>query len=482
MKLKEYNKKRNFNNTTEPKGKILKNKKNMLKFVIQYHQARAKHYDFRLEWQGVLLSWAVPKGLSENPKDKRLAVMVEDHPLDYATFEGIIPKGNYGAGSVEIFDKGFYVPSYSVNTGLKKGHISFTLFGEKLKGGWELVKMGEKNWLIIKSNDEFAVKNSNSLIKKLKNSNKLPFKTCDVQLATLSHKIPRDKNWLFEIKYDGYRIIAFMQNGKVKLVTRNNKDFTKKFESITKSLENISQENVILDGEIVCFDENGRSDFGLLQNNIKFGKSGFYYAVFDILALNGQDLRNKPLKERKEILEKVLAKKPDNIIVSTFVVGKGKESFNLAKKMNLEGIIAKDLNSTYSGKRTEDWLKIKCYLRQEFVIGGYTVTDKNKYVSAILLGYYNKNKLIYVGKVGTGLTEQQKVSLSKQFKKLKVNDCQFNKEFKNETECNWLKPELVAEIQYVELTKDNILRQPSFIGLRQDKNPKDIILETGNED
>ena len=342
MKLKEYNTKRNFNNTSEPKGKVTKNKNNILKFVIQYHQARAKHYDFRLEWRGVLLSWAVPKGLSLNPKDKRLAVMVEDHPLDYITFEGIIPKGNYGAGSVEIFDKGYYLPSYSVNTGLKKGHISFTLFGDKFKGDWELVKMDEKNWLIIKSDDEFAViKNESANSKKTKTSIKLPFKECDVQLATLSKNIPKGKNWLFEIKYDGYRILSFVENGKARLVTRNNKDYTKKFDEIVKSLANISQDNFVLDGEIVCFDENGRSDFGLLQNNIKFNKGGFYYVVFDILALNGKDLRDKPLNDRKEILEKVLTKQPFNIIYSSFVIGKGSESFNIAKKMNLEGIVAK---------------------------------------------------------------------------------------------------------------------------------------------
>lgn len=472
MALKEYNKKRNFNNTNEPKGKLSKVDNKHLKFVIQYHQARTKHFDFRIEHNGVLLSWAVPKGLSLNPKDKRLAVQVEDHPLDYIDFEGIIPKGNYGAGSVEIFDKGYYEPLQNINTGLKKGHIKILLIGEKFKGCWDLIKTDDRNWLLIKSEDKFVEK-----VKKNKKIIKNPFTSVDVKLAKLSNSIPKGKNWIFEIKYDGYRIVAFCQNKKVKLLTRNNKDFTKKFESIANSIKQISQDAFVLDGEIVSFDNNGRSDFSLLQENLKYKKGTFYYVVFGILSLNGEDLRKKSLKERKEILEKILVKQPQNIIYSNFVLNKGKESFKLAKKLNLEGVVAKDIESKYSGNRNGDWLKIKCYLRQEFVIGGYTVTDKNKNLSSILVGYYNRKKLIYVGKVGTGFTDEQKILLSKKFKKLKSDNSYFKEEINEKDKIFYLKPELIAEIQYVELTKDKLLRQPSFIGLREDKEAQSIRLE-----
>ena len=501
--LKEYNKKRNFKTTTEPKGeiksqnsKVIKkniNKVNINKktekinkktensnknqkiFVIQYHIARAKHYDLRLEHNGVLLSWAVPKGLSQNPKDKRLAVMVEDHPIEYANFEGVIPKGNYGAGSVEIFDSGNYEQLESFNKGLKKGHLKFVLNGKKYKGAWSLVKTDEKNWLAIKENDEFAVTKKQSP-KKVKN----PFSQCDVELATLSAKIPSGKDWLFEIKYDGYRMISFVQNGKVKLKSRNNKDYTSKFEQIAKSLSEIQQDCFVLDGEIVSFDKNGKSDFGLLQENLKQKTNEFYYVVFDILSLNGEDLREKQLIYRKEVLQRLLAKSKNNLMFSSHILGNGKKIFKFAKENGLEGVVAKKTDSKYVGKRTADWLKIKCYLRQEFVVAGYTKTVKNENVSAILLGYYKGNKLIFVGKVGTGFSEQQKLDFSKKFEKIQRKTCPFAVE-PNEKNAIWLKPELVAEIQYAELTKSDILRQPSFVGLRADKDPKSVVLESAKK-
>ena len=290
MSLKEYNKKRNFKSTLEPEGKLKKNKS--LRFVIQYHQARAKHYDFRLEFNGVLLSWAVPKGLSLNPKDKRLAVHVEDHPVSYIDFEGIIPKGNYGAGTVEIFDKGNYAPLEDFQKGLKKGHIKFVLIGEKFKGGWSLLRIKDNHWLMIKIDDEFAT------TKKIKKQ-KLPFKTSSIQLATLTNEIPKGKNWIFEIKYDGYRILSYVENGKVKMLSRNNVDYTKKFKNLVDILKQFDTP-CILDGEVVMFDDNGKSDFGLLQNSIQKKNNNFYYVIFDILAIGNIDLRDLPLSERKE--------------------------------------------------------------------------------------------------------------------------------------------------------------------------------------
>ena len=304
MALEKYNNKRNFDETSEPKGKVKKDKNKKI-FVIQHHVARAEHYDFRLEHNGVLLSWAVPKGLSVNPNVKRLAVMVEDHPLDYANFEGIIPKGNYGAGTVEIFDKGYYRAETNFDAGLKNGHLKFELFGEKYKGSWSLIKTDEKNWLLVKAKDEHVG------IDKKTTQNKNPFKTAKPMLAQLTNEIPKGKDWLFEIKYDGYRILSFVENGKAKLYSRNNNDYSEKFKEIARSLAQIAKQTpMVLDGEVVCFDSSGRSDFGLLQQNIKAQKGGFVYVVFDVLAFNGKDLRNKKLIERKEILQKILIKCP----------------------------------------------------------------------------------------------------------------------------------------------------------------------------
>lgn len=466
MSLDEYTEKRNFNLTNEPKGKIKKSKSQ--KFVVQHHNARTPHYDFRLEHNGVLLSWAVPKGLSTQTNDKRLAVQVEDHPIDYINFEGIIPKGNYGAGTVEIFDSGNYSPIEDISKGLKKGHIKFVLNGKKLQGGWSLIKTKSKNWLIVKMDDEFA---KTSKPKK----SKLPFKTCEAMKATLTKTVPKGKDWIFEIKYDGYRIISFIENGKVKIFTRNHQDYTSKLKKIEQALKNLVVENCVVDGEIVVFDNNGKSDFGLLQNSIKGNKNNIYYVIFDLLALNGEDLRSMPLIERKAKLERLLYK-ADNYLTYSSHVNSGIKSFNFAKKNKLEGIIAKQKNSAYIGRRTEDWLKIKCYMRQEFVIGGYTTSSNNEVLSALLLGYYANKKFHYVGKVGTGFSEKDKTELYKLFQKLIRKTCAFEKE-PREKSVYWLKPELVCEIQFAQLTKDNFLRQPSFIALREDKLAKDVKLE-----
>ena len=469
-KLEKYNKKRDFSKTNEPKGEIISSKAKNLRFVIQHHKASKDHYDFRLEHDGVLLSWAVPKGLSKNPKDKRLAVMVEDHPLDYIDFEGVIPKGNYGAGSVEIYDKGKYIPKYDIDYGLQKGHLQFELKGKKFKGEFSLVRMDRKNWLIIKSDDEFASE------KVEQEDTSLPFKTCDVMLATLSNKLPTGRDWAYEIKYDGYRIVSFCEEGKIECKTRNGNDYTEKLKDIAKSLKQINEKSFVLDGEVVSFDEKGRSDFGLLQRSLK-EKGEIYYVVFDILALNGKDLRKEKFLQRKQILERVLAKAPQNIIYSQHIIGKGKQCFAFAKKEKLEGVIAKKTDSVYLGNRSEDWLKIKCYKRQEFVIGGFETSEKNALLSAIYVGYYKDNKLIFAGKVGTGFDEEEKLILNKKFSKIAVKKCPFDKNFKKSEQITWLSPKLIAEIQYAELTKDGVLRQPSFIGLRDDKDAKKVFLE-----
>ena len=464
MSLKEYIKKRNFSRTNEPKGDL--NKDNNNRFVIQYHQARTNHYDFRLEYGGVLLSWAVPKGLSQNEKDKRLAVHVEDHPVDYISFAGTIPKGQYGAGSVEIFDNGTYEQIENFKSGLKNGKLKFYLHGKVYNGVWTLIKKDEKNWLIIKS--ENSVQN-------IKKNKKLPVKNIKVQLAKLSNEIPVGEEWLFEIKYDGYRIVAFIENGIVKLKTRNGLDYTNKFPNIVKELQNQFQNiNVILDGEIVVFDSKGRSDFSMLQNAIKNQEDTFNYVIFDLLVYKGEDIRKKTLLQRKDDLKLILKNSSQNLIYSDHVIGNGKKCFTIAKKKKLEGIIAKKIDSQYLGDRNEDWLKIKCYKRQEFVICGYTTTQKNNLLSSIIVGYYNNKKLTFIGKVGTGFDNNTKKMLNKLFQKLKTNKTTIQDAPK---ETIFVKPELIAEIQYAELTKSKILRQPSFVGLREDKKPRQVVLE-----
>lgn len=467
MSLTIYRNKRNFQKTHEPKGKV-KNRRST-KFVIQYHEARTKHYDLRLEYHGILLSWAVPKGLSTKLNEKRLAIHVEDHPLDYAKFEGVIPQGNYGAGTVEIFDYGDYIPLADFEQGLKKGHLKFFLNGNKLKGAWSLIKFQDKHWFVLKINDEYAN------VKTLKTKKTLPFKSTSVQLATFAHQLPTGHDWLFEIKYDGYRILSYVENHKVKMLTRNNQDYTMKLSAVATSLQKMEHTSMVLDGEVVCFDEHGKSDFGLLQSSIKTNNNNLYYCVFDLLALDGVDLRNQPLSTRKLKLERLLAKADASIIYSAHTT-QGKKTLAFAQAHQLEGIIAKHKDSFYTGKKTDDWLKIKCYCRQEFVIAGYTTSSKNEILATLILGYFQGNKLIYVGKVGTGFTEQNKKELVKLFQKAITSESPFNRLIKSKNVV-WLKPKFVAEIQFTELTKDHILRQPSFIGLRNDKNANEVVWE-----
>ena len=293
--LEEYKRKRNFDRTKEPTGTNKKKKENDPRFVIQYHRARTTHYDLRLEFNGVLVSFAIPKGFPQTD-EKRLAVHEEDHPLDYIDFEEVIPKGEYGAGTVEIFDKGKYERLSSFRNGLREGKLKFSLFGKQINGIFNMIRINGENWLIFRENS--AEKKENLMNKKVKN----PFKSVDVKMCKLVKSVPTSKEYIYEIKYDGYRIVAYLDNEKVTLKTRNDKDYTSKFSSIANSLKKLNK-TMILDGEIVVFDFEGRSDFNLLQESIKKNKKDFIYVVFDILALDGKDLREKPLSNRKIILE-----------------------------------------------------------------------------------------------------------------------------------------------------------------------------------
>ena len=486
----------------EPEGKSEISEES-LSFVVQHHLARSGHYDLRLEWNGVLLSWAVPKGPSYNTKDKRLAVLVEDHPLDYRNFEGTIPRGEYGGGVVMLWDEGYWEPYVNVDEGLSEGMLKFALKGSRLRGSWALIRLKGKageakdNWLLIKEKDEYvkdeegisefttSIRTGRTMAeidegqdeKLIKN----PFSKADVQLAKLVNTIPEGE-WLYEMKYDGYRVLAFVEGSSVRLITRNGNDITKRFFTIASYLRDFAKGRaMVLDGEIVIADESGKTDFQALQNYLKNQESHtLTYIVFDLLAIDGEDIRGRSLIDRKEKLENLMKDAPKNLYYSRYVKGYGKESFAAACEAGMEGIMGKKADSVYSGNRNDDWIKIKCDKRQEFVIGGYSLSDKRTSgVSSLLLGVYEGEELIYAGRAGTGISENEMKVLEEKFKNLKRMDAPFKEEpkIRSNEKVTWLKPELAAEIKFTEWTKENLLRQASYKGLRIDKEPKTIRRE-----
>lgn len=507
-KLNEYNQKRNFERTLEPEG-MPEITDEGLRFVIQHHMARRDHYDFRLEWKGVLLSWAVPKGPSYDTRDKRLAIHVEEHPLEYRNFEGTIPKGEYGGGAVMIWDEGYWEPYGNVEDGLRDGMLKFVLKGRRLKGKWALVRLKAKagetkdNWLLLKEKDQYA-KNDHGISEYTtsirtgrtmgeieegteEKITKNPFGKAYVQLATLVKVVPEGKDWLYEMKYDGYRILSFIEGNSVRLITRNGNDYTRRFQNIAYSLIDLAGGRaMVLDGEMAIIDPSGKTDFQALQNYMKnpMGKN-LTYIVFDLLALDGADLREHRLVDRKEKLEALMEDAPENLYYSRHVRGNGKESFNAACEAGMEGIVGKKIYSPYSGTRNTDWIKLKCDKRQEFVIAGYTLTDKKiRGVSALLLGVYEGEELVYSGRAGTGLSKRDMEELEEKFEHIKRMESPFKlppKPRSNE-KVTWLKPELVAEIKFADWTGENLLRQASFKGLRTDKDPREIKKEKADDE
>jgi bifunctional non-homologous end joining protein LigD len=581
MALTPYRQKRNFKESPEPTGGKADTQK--LRFVIQKHDASHLHYDFRLEMEGVLKSWAIPKGPSSDPSVKRLAMMVEDHPYDYRNFEGIIPSG-YGAGTVIVWDEGFYeLPdtkgkdkktiTKELLAGLHKGKLHIVMKGKKLKGEYGLIKAfgrGENNWLLFKVKDEYAstdditlkdksviskktlaqvektttnfygskrVKEATSKSKKEVTLNKRtdvkaasaknktekehtpkknPVKkvseksdSSDIKkvneaaailksalkkafpskltpmLATLVDQ-PFDKpGWIYEVKWDGYRALAFCNKGKVELKSRNDKSFDEKFYPVKQAVEEWNV-NAIIDGEIVVVGENGISSFGALQNWRSEADGDLYYYVFDLIWYEGKDLTGLPLTERKAILKSIVPE--DGLIkFSDSFSTSGTEFFEAAKKTGLEGIIAKKADSTYlAGDRSSEWLKIKANQRQEVVIGGFTKNDdSSKLFSALLVGFFEKGELVYTGKIGTGFNTQTQKDMMKQFKPLIVKKPPFSElpdvnkpsRFRPNpphATATWLKPELVCEVSYTEMTSDGVMRHPSFEGMRVDKKAKDV--------
>ncbi|MGA2141643.1 MAG: non-homologous end-joining DNA ligase [Brevinematales bacterium] len=460
MALTDYRNKRSFSRTREPEG--IKSLPEGNRFVVHKHWARRLHYDLRLEMGGVLKSWAVPKGPSLIPFEKRLAVNVEDHPLEYIDFKGEIPGGEYGAGTVEIWDKGQWeaVESDPLKA-FKDGMIKFRLHGKKLQGLWTLVKMKreENQWLLIKDNDEANPVKSGTPVPPEAVKAQMP-EDLKVQLAFPYEKPPAGDSWIYEIKYDGYRIMCFIDHGKVRLVTRNGYDWTEKFANIARHCLSLPVKSAILDGEIIAPDKNGLSSFELLQNAIGDGnESGLQYIIFDIPFYNGYSLKASPLGERKKLLARILSGSTGSpLIYSEHLTGDGGSVFSNACRLSLEGIVAKDINSAYEGKRSRAWVKVKCVKRQEFVIGGYTMPRGSRQnFGSLILGYYLDGKLLYCGKTGTGFDNRTLKSIYDRLKKIPAASSPFFN-LKSMEGARWVKPVLSAEVSFLNFTSDMLLR------------------------
>lgn len=492
MGLREYQKKRILSTSGEPKPKQIKSQNHPLAFVVQKHAARRLHYDFRLECGGVLKSWAVPKGPSLDTHDKRLAIMVEDHPLEYGSFEGIIPKGHYGAGQVDIWDKGTYHAAKAQNDsederiikqGIAKGELVISLNGEKLKGEFALVKLkkgdpDDKNWLLIKKQDRFASQGEHIIMKKDPPLKKMPH-MIKPMLSTLTEKPFDNEDWLFEIKWDGYRAIAEINGTDVSLYSRNHQSFAERFPKIVKELKALDTQ-AILDGEIVILDEKGISHFQLLQDQDLSHQGSLCYCIFDLLYLNGKDLRNLPLIERKMMLKELLKNSSSNLLhFSDYIEANGVDFFEKASKNGLEGIIAKNKFSSYQQKRSRDWLKIKTSKRQEAIICGFTEPKGSRdNFGALVLGLFEKNHLEYIGDVGTGFDQKKLHQIYKLLKPLIQAKSPFQSPPKKMNGITWVKPKILCEVEFREWTHEGKMRQPVFLGIRTDKKPREVVLET----
>jgi len=564
MSLEEYNKKRDFSKTEEPKAGRSKDKDHLM-FVVQKHDASRLHYDFRLELDGVLVSWAVPKGPMMDATVKHLAMKVEDHPFDYRNFEGIIPEGEYGGGTVIVWDQGTYEPLEEIKgkkaqekhllKQLASGSVKIKLFGEKLKGEFALVKthgMGENAWLMIKHKDEFSAKAditkkdksvlSGKTIEEMeKTSEKVwqhgheeevdkPKKTVKKKVldqavaqltdtaektetdpisidrllehapetlipakvkpmkATLVNEPFDDPDWLYEIKWDGYRALARVSQTGAELISRNNIAFTKYYPIV--DLLGKWQTDALIDGEVVVINDKGISDFGALQNWKSEADGHLVYYVFDILWYQGKNLMELPLVQRQAILKEILPTDDDRIRQSQSFATSGIEFFDATSRIGLEGIMAKKADSTYSSDlRSKEWLKVKVQRRQEVVIAGFTRNEgTTKSFSALVLGVYDQGKLRLAGKVGTGFNTVMQKEMMAQFTPLITDEFPFDVQPISERasgfrpsdlgqNLQWLKPELVCEVNFAEVTEDGIFRQASFKGMRTDKKAQEVVLE-----
>jgi bifunctional non-homologous end joining protein LigD len=489
--LQRYRSMRDFGITPEPRGRKISAKQQGLRYYIQRHAATRLHYDFRLELEGVLKSWAVPKGPSFDPADKRLAVQTEDHPLEYGEFEGVIPEKQYGAGEVLLWDQGTWTSEDAdPAAALRKGRLHFRLDGKKLSGSWILTRTrgaeDKPQWLLIKRNDEFARRDYDVTRERPESVKRAPKKAKRAaraelpqfiapQLATLVTETPRSGDWVYEVKHDGYRMLARFLGGDVALFTRSGREWTDKLPHLAQALRETKLKDTWLDGEIVVLGPQGRSNFQRLQNAFDAGRdSEVVYYVFDAPYLGGQDLRALPLMERKKRLAKALKAGPQ-VRLSEHLEGEASEVLEQACKLGLEGLIGKQADSVYMSGRSKSWIKLKCRQRQDFVIGGYTAPGGSRTgFGALLVGYYDeREKLTFAGKVGTGFDEELLSSLTRRLAALKRGDSPFVNPPK-ERGISWVKPQLVAEVAYTERTEEGILRQASFMGLRQDLPAKAV--------
>ncbi len=547
MSLADYRKKRDFSATREPQGRG--GRRTGSSFVIQKHAARRLHYDLRLEMDGVLKSWAVTRGPSLVPGEKRLAVHVEDHPLDYRNFEGVIPQGQYGAGEVIVWDKGVWIPDGDPHKGYAKGHLDFELKGKKLGGRWHLVRMARKprekhdNWLLIKSQDEFArtpddedileemprsaktgrsfgdlalgptkpiankvsapkqastsrsVKTGAAIMRQAPASDIEPSRVKGAKKAQLPNFVapmqasagaaPASKDWVHEIKFDGYRVQARIEAGRVRLLSRSGLDWTKKFgKEIVAALRALPLGSALIDGEIIVETNSGVSDFSALQADLSEGRSDrFVYWVFDLLYLDGYDLRGATLLERKAALARLLGDGADDKIrFSAHFDDSGAVVLSHACRLGLEGVVSKLRDSPYRSGRVKSWIKAKCFARQEFVIAGYTPsTVSRRAIGALVLGVYQQGALRHVGRVGTGFTTAMAHELFVKLDPLRTSSSPFGARLGAEAarHARYVRPELVAEVEFRGWTIDHILRHASFRGLREDKQPRDVIREQG---
>ena len=488
-RLERYREMRDFGITPEPEGKRRKKagEKEPLHYYIQRHDATRLHYDFRLELDGVLKSWAVPKGPSLDPKDKRLAVQTEDHPLDYGEFEGTIPARQYGAGDVLLWDKGDWTPEDpDPRAALRKGTLHFRLDGAKLHGSWVLTRLRDgKNWLLIKRNDEHSTVDVDIVEQRPESVKRAPKKArraakaelpafITPQLATLVTSPPKSGNWVYEVKHDGYRMLARISD-EVRLFTRAGNDWTAKLPHLVKAIEKLGLKETWLDGEIVVPGADGRSNFQALQNAFDAGAdTKIVYYVFDAPFLDGKDMRQLPLQERKARLKKDF-ENSNRVRFSDDLTGSAQEVLDHACKLRLEGLIGKQTDAVYQAGRTRTWIKLKCRLRQDFVIAGYTAPKGSRSgFGALVVGVYEKpRQLVYAGKVGTGFDEEMLTSLMKKLSPLKVRESALQNP-PREKGITWLRPQLVAEVEFAERTNEGLIRQGAFMGLRQDISARTV--------
>lgn len=516
--LATYREKRRFDETPEPSGK--RKLKAGRRYAIQKHAATRLHYDLRLELDGVLKSWAITRGPSYDPADKRLAVRTEDHPVDYIDFEGTIPKGNYGAGTVLLWDRGEWEPLSDPQKGLKDGKLSFRIDGERLKGKWALVRFKGKgdekreNWLLVKEKDAEVERDYNPTeeattsvksgrnLKQIAANPKATWRSkgngkgepkrrrdgkvklpafVEPQLATLVDAVPARGDWLYEMKFDGYRAVAAVDGEEARLYTRNGKDWTDRFAAIAEALGELDLSGCLVDGEVVVVDRQGRSDFGSLQRALSEGKGALSYFAFDLLAEDGRSLRSKPLRERKERLKALLApaSKRGPIFYTDHIEGSGQAFWDEMCRRGFEGAIAKKAEAKYLSGRSKSWLKLKCDRNQEFVVVGWSKSDKDRPFSSLLLAVHEEGRLRYAGRVGTGFSEAEMSRLAKRLRKLarKTSPLEEKLPAAARRGVSWVEPELVAQVTFTEFTADGSLRHPRYMGLREDKPASKVTRE-----